>query len=133
MITSEDGLQISLVSWARLQAIKQPKLSCLEWLYAVPNGGKRSAVEAMRLVQGGVKSGIPDLQLDVARKGYHGLRLELKKPNVLANGNRGKCKAPDEEQIKCHEFLREQGFAVHVSNDLEELKQIILDYLLDDV
>jgi hypothetical protein len=130
MITSEDGLQISLVSWARLQATKRPELACLEWLYSVPNGGKRSALEAMRLVQGGVKSGIPDLQLDVARKGYHGLRLELKKPNVLANGKRGKCKEPDEEQIKCHDFLRAQGFAVYVSNDLDELKNIILDYLL---
>ena len=130
MLISEESLQISFVSWCKYQAQINKDIAVLEWIYAVPNGGKRSVVEAMRLVQGGVKSGIPDLQLDVARKGYHGLRLELKKPNVLANGSRGKCKAPDEEQIKCHEFLREQGFAVYVSNDLDELKQIILDYLL---
>lgn len=133
MISSEDGLQISLVVWARYQATQRPELSCLKWLYSVPNGGKREAREAQRLVQAGMTSGIPDLQLDVARKGYHGLRLELKKPNVLANGKRGKCKAPDEEQIKCHDFLREQGFAVYVSNDLEESKNIILSYLLDGV
>lgn len=130
MLISEESLQISFVSWCKYQAKINPDRALLDWIYAVPNGGKRSVVEAMRLVQGGVKSGIPDLQLDVARKGYHGLRLELKKPNVLANGKRGKCKEPDEEQIKCHDFLREQGFAVFVSNDLDELKQIILDYLL---
>lgn len=43
----------------------------------VPNE-RRSRAEAKRLAGQGVKAGIPDIYLDVARGGYHGLRLELK-------------------------------------------------------
>ena len=47
-------------------------------LYAVPNGGHRNYVTAAKLKAEGVVSGVSDLNLDVARHGYHGLRIELK-------------------------------------------------------
>ena len=41
-------------------------------------GGKRDAKTATILKRQGVKAGVPDLHLPVARGGYHGLYIELK-------------------------------------------------------
>lgn len=94
----------------------------LEWLYHCPNGEKRDSFTAQRLKQQGVKSGILDLALDVARGGYHGLRIELKRPG-------GKCKPPSKEQALYIQFLTEQGYCARISNDFNEVKSIILGYL----
>lgn len=48
-------------------------------LHSTPNGGKREKATAARLRQTGVKAGYPDISLDVAQHGYHGLRIEMKK------------------------------------------------------
>jgi|GEM_PF-6921517 hypothetical protein len=48
-------------------------------LYAIPNGGNRSVTEALRLKREGVKCGIPDICLPVARGGYHAWYGELKR------------------------------------------------------
>lgn len=43
-----------------------------------PNGGRRDKVTAAKLKAQGVKAGIPDLQLAMARGGYFGLFIEFK-------------------------------------------------------
>ena len=48
-------------------------------LFAVPNGGKRNIVTAVRLRLEGVRPGVPDLCLPVARNGKHGLYIEMKR------------------------------------------------------
>lgn len=50
----------------------------LKWLFAIPNGGKRNILEAMNLKAQGLKPGVPDMFLPLARNGYHGLFIELK-------------------------------------------------------
>lgn len=50
----------------------------LKWLFAIPNGGKRNVIEAKSLKAQGVKAGVPDMFLPLARNGYHGLFIELK-------------------------------------------------------
>lgn len=47
-------------------------------LHHIPNGGKRDPSEARHLKAQGVKPGVPDLCLPVARHGYHGLYIEMK-------------------------------------------------------
>ena len=47
-------------------------------LYHIPNGGTRDAIEGRHLKQQGVKRGVPDLCLPVARENYHALYIELK-------------------------------------------------------
>ena len=47
-------------------------------LLAVPNGGARDPITGSRLKAEGVRRGTPDLFLEAARGGYHGLRLEMK-------------------------------------------------------
>ncbi len=47
-------------------------------IYAIPNGGKRNRTEAANLKRQGVKAGVPDLCVPVARRGFHGLYIEMK-------------------------------------------------------
>lgn len=115
----ESDLQIAVFAWANTQVGLYPELF---WLHAIPNGGYRSGREAVGLQRQGVKAGIIDISLDVARKGYHGIKIELKKPG-------GKCKAPSKEQSQYIEFLTEQGYYCFVSNDFDEVKRKILEYL----
>jgi hypothetical protein len=75
-IPTESADQIALFEWAALQCGKYPEL---ELLYAIPNGGHRHKATAARLRAEGVKAGVPDLCLPVARGGFHGLYIELKR------------------------------------------------------
>jgi len=52
----------------------------LRLAFAIPNGGKRDAITAGRLKAEGVKAGVPDLMLPIARGEYHGLFIEMKRP-----------------------------------------------------
>lgn len=74
-MATEAQHQSSLFKWT--QAIRQqyPKLKLL---YHIPNGGKRDKIEAAHLKQQGVKKGVPDLHLPVARGKYHSLYIEMK-------------------------------------------------------
>ncbi len=47
-------------------------------IFAIPNGGSRHVVEAVNLKRQGVRAGIPDLCIPMARQGYHALYIELK-------------------------------------------------------
>jgi hypothetical protein len=47
-------------------------------IYHVPNGGHRHKMVAIKLKGQGVKAGVPDLVLPMARGGYFGLYLEFK-------------------------------------------------------
>lgn len=49
-----------------------------ELIYHVPNGGHRHKATAGKLKEQGVKAGIPDLVLPMARGGYFGLYIEFK-------------------------------------------------------
>lgn len=63
--------QFGLVQWLRLT---HPTVK----FFAVPNGGKRDHTEATLKLLEGLSRGVPDLWVPHARKGYHGLVLELK-------------------------------------------------------
>ena len=47
-------------------------------VFHIPNGGYRNAREAANLKRQGVKAGVPDLCIPVAKGGYHGLYIEMK-------------------------------------------------------
>lgn len=49
-------------------------------MFHIPNGGKRTAVEAARFKAMGVVAGVPDLFLALPGNGYHGMFIEVKKP-----------------------------------------------------
>lgn len=66
-----------LFEWAEMMSLQRwPELALM---YHCPNGGSRNKIEAARLKQQGVKAGVPDIFLPVARNGWHGLYIEMKR------------------------------------------------------
>ena len=88
-------------------------------LYHVPNGGKRDKATATALKRQGVKAGVPDLVLPVARYGYHGLYIELKAPG-------GSVQKSQKEFIK---RLKQQGYCAVICYGWQDTVQLIGDYL----
>jgi hypothetical protein len=97
----------------------RPRLPELALLHAIPNGGHRHKATAARLKAEGVKRGVPDVCLPVARNGAHGLYIELKT-------ERGK---PTPEQLGWIRALRRQGFAAEVCHGWESARSMIEHYL----
>lgn len=110
--------QVALFAWSSKPETlaEHPEL---ELLVAIPNGGKRTKVVAMKLKAEGVKKGYPDLVLDVPRGGYHGWKGELK-----VRGGRVKP-----EQAQWHDQLRRQGYRVDVRIGWEAMRDALLEYL----
>ena len=65
---SEATEQERVINWARFYAKDFPEL---DLLHHIPNGGSRNQLEAANLKRQGVKAGVPDLCLPVARNGKH--------------------------------------------------------------
>lgn len=73
---TEHEEQCAVMRWAEIIEPLHPELALL---FAIPNGGHRHKAVAGKLRASGVRRGVPDLCLPVARLGYHGLYLELKR------------------------------------------------------
>lgn len=56
-------------------------------VFHIPNGGSRHPAEAARLKAQGVKAGVPDLCIPVARCGYHSLYIEMKAAKGRVSGH----------------------------------------------
>lgn len=107
---TEDDELICVIDWARWNTAQHIEL---QNLVHVPNEAKRNVKTVMRAgapvryclsgqraLRKGLSPGYPDLLLDVARHGYHGLRIELKRKG-------GRLSAAQTAWI---ERLREQGY-----------------------
>lgn len=116
---SEHDEQCALFAFAAWAAGRVPELSLL---HAIPNGGARHPAVAAKLKAEGVKAGIPDVFLPVARGGRNGLYVELKY---------GKNKT-SAEQDRWIDALREQGYAVAVCYGWQEAARKLLGYLRAD-
>lgn len=125
-IFSEHSEQVALFQWAYSSEHKYPELALL---FAIPNGAKlpwirnkkghRFSSEAMRLKAEGLKSGVPDIMLPVARLNYCGLFIEMK-----IKGNK-----PTDNQMRWHLLLEGQRYRVVVCYGFEEAKNALLTYL----
>lgn len=80
----EHSHQVALMAACAQYAWKE--VPELKWFFAVPNGGSRGDSEKSARIQGalmkaeGVKKGVADCLLPVAKHGYHGFFIEMKKP-----------------------------------------------------
>lgn len=119
---NEDSHQIAVLAACALLVGKYPELA---WLYHVPNGGSRDAREGAKFKMMGVKRGVSDLGLDVARKGYHGLKIEMKHESAtIANVSK--------EQKDYLTFVTDQGYYGCVAYGWEQAVATILWYLDGD-
>ena len=117
-----------MIKWAKYRAATIPDL---RMLVSIPNGGKRDVAAGMKLVSEGLKAGFPDLFLYVARHGYHGLAIEMKRPEIKRlykelNQSKGRVRP---EQSDWLNRLSEQGYAAVVCYSFEQAKSIIEGYL----
>jgi hypothetical protein len=113
---TESAEQAKLIEWANLSKGKYPELSLL---HHIPNGGHRNISTAARLKAEGVRAGVPDLCLPVARGGYYGLYIELKAKGGRVQGN----------QREWLQQLAQQGYKAVVAFGFEEARAVIEDYL----
>src|SRR5665647_1524866 len=113
----EDFEQSMVCQWAELSKARVPEL---DLLYAIPNGSYKSWAAASKFKRTGLKSGVPDLHLPVARGKHHSLYIEMKREigGVLSTN-----------QKKWIHALQEQGHRVEVCAGNEEAKAAILAYL----
>lgn len=88
-------------------------------IFAIPNGGSRNKIEAANLKRQGVKAGVPDLMLPVAKQGYHGLFIEMK---VGYN-------KPTDNQRKWAEKLTKNGYLVKTCWSADEAINVIRNYI----
>lgn len=116
-VPTEHAEQKCLIQYACLQAKKEPLWSLL---FAVPNGGFRHKKTAVLMLEEGVKPGVPDLILPVARGGFHGLYIEMK---------RIKGSKVEATQKWWHEQLAAQGYLVVVCKGWIAAKETIESYL----
>lgn len=116
MKKQEAAEQIALIMWSMYEVGKYPELNLL---FHIPNGGSRNKLEAYNLKKQGVKPGVPDLCLPVARGGYHGLFIEMKAGKNTTSTNQ-------DEWIR---NLKEQGYCAAVCYGFEQAKDLIIEYL----
>ncbi len=129
---SEDGNQAALFCWAALNTEQYPQLKNL---FAIPNGGNRHIVEAIKFVGTGTRAGVPDTFLAwpcVEHNGeydnqfrYHGLFIEMKHENYRNRKNGGRS----EEQIEWSNRLIYAGYCVKTCYNWIEARDTLINYL----
>ena len=117
-VPTEHAEQCALFQWAELNEGSMPELALL---FAVPNGGYRPMTTAAQLKAEGVKAGVPDVCLPVARGRFHGLWLELKRADHSNHAT-----PAQQEWI---ERLRHYGHMVVVAYGAQEAIDAITAYL----
>lgn len=117
----ESQHQQALVRWADsmwLPSLHSAKVG--DFLFAVPNGGRRDKITAAILKTEGVRAGVPDLMLALPCGQYHGLFIEMKPPK------KGRV---SESQRSWLERLRQAGYRAEVCHGWDEARQLIEGYL----
>lgn len=113
----EHQLQVSCYRWFNLQ---YPEFRGL--LFAVPNGGGRSRIEAALLKAEGVVAGVADMLLLVPSKGYAGLCIEFKAATKTARQS--------EAQKEWERLINKHGaYKYTVVRTFEEFRTLMYNYL----
>jgi hypothetical protein len=108
--------QVALIKWVRTVKDAYP---VLDLLYAVPNGGYRNIYVARKLKAEGVRAGVADLCLPAARRGYHGLYLEMKSEEGVAT----------KEQKAFLRGVLEEGYCAVIVEGVGEAIEVLQWYI----
>lgn len=103
---SEHASQVALISWLEQT---YPDI----WFFAIPNGGRRGKLEAMRMKQEGVRPGVPDLMIPALR-----LFIEMKRQE-------GGSESDNQKQWRS--YLNGCGYTSVVCHGHKEAIKIIVD------
>ena len=116
-VPTESEEQQALFEWAERLYGRYPELVLL---YHIPNEGKRSKATGARLLKEGMKPGVPDIHLPVARGGFHSLYIELK---------RRKGSTTTQTQKTWIQLLGKYGNKAVRCYGWEEAAKVIVEYL----
>lgn len=104
----------------------QEQRAVVEWcdraripVFHIPNGGYRHPAEARNLRLQGVRAGVPDLFVPIARGGYHGLFVEMKRKDGGSTTLRQRIWLAR---------LAEEGYRAAVCHGAEEAIGLIREY-----
>lgn len=117
-MATEAQNQAAVFKWSRQPSIRK-KWPELALLYHIKNETKEGAKQVAIDRSQGVKKGVPDLHLPVARGPYHSLYIEMKT----------KTGRPSQEQIWWGERLQQQGNQWQVCHGWENAVYAICKYL----
>lgn len=110
---TEKDEQIALFDWAQYR-------TDLQLMFHVVNEGRRSVQHTQSLIRQGMKPGVPDIFLPVAKGRYHGLFIEMKR-------RYGGRQSP--EQKAWQAALLEEGYCAVVCKGCEEAMDTIDWYM----
>jgi hypothetical protein len=113
----EHAEQVAL--FAKIDGLDGDAFPELRQAYAVPNGGNRSKRTAGRLKAEGVRAGELDINLDLARGGFFGLRLEMKAPD-------GSLSVDQRTRMEEH---RRNGYAPEFAYGCDDAWRILTRYV----
>lgn len=116
-IPTEAQEQKALFEWAEWAKHRYPELALM---FHVPNEAKRSYALGREMKAQGMKAGVPDLFLPVARGEYHGLFIELKRVRDY--------KLSDVQRKWLGDLTR-QGYKAVMCRGWGEASRTIVDYL----
>lgn len=116
-VKTESQEAMTFSKWAKQNKEEHPELRLL---FAVPNGGKRHIATASRMKLEGVRAGVLDYMLPVARHGKHGLFIELKRI-------KGGSTSPEQRQEILD--LKKEGYAAVVAKGADEGIRYLKKYL----
>ena len=116
---SEDAEQEAVIEWKTLMLPQFPEL---KYLHHCPNGGSRHPAEAVKMKKMGVVPGVSDLHLPVARHGYHGLWIEMKR-------QKGGRLSPDQKDWL--DGMNAQGYLALRADGAEQACDILYKYLTE--
>lgn len=138
----EEKEQKYLMDWARKQRVYGDDVLSgafiSDYLYAVPNGGSRGfrvddrgrrySVEGQKLEAMGLKAGVSDLVLPLARCGFHQLFIELKREfSAFPNASEAKAAASD-AQLYWIEKMKRAGNAAVICYGWAEAQEVLGPY-----
>ena len=115
---TEDSIHLAVIDWLKLIPYKEKTLE--DYFHHSPNGGTSSPRQKAKFKRMGTKNGYCDLQLDIARKGYHGLRLELKREK------KGIVSADQKERI---DMLNDENYYAVVTRGYAATIEVIEWYM----
>ncbi|MGA9851859.1 MAG: hypothetical protein WBR15_02890 [Gammaproteobacteria bacterium] len=133
----EDAEQKALMGWARITPLRGSDViahaTLSDYLIAYPNGGKRLYTEAARMAGLGVKKGVVDLFLPLARHGFHGLWIEMKKPIHAFPSRSAARDAVTDEQESWICKMEKAGHAAAPCYGWDEARTLLEEYLAEGV
>lgn len=116
----ESVIQQSCVKWFRYQYSEYTT-----YLRAIPNGGHRAWKTGGILKKEGVLRGTADLILFLARKQYHTLHIEMKKPKI----GESRAGVQTNEQKQYQKDMEKENHMYAICHTLDEFMQLINWYL----